>query len=516
MEETYAEIMRYLKLIVMRRYLFILVSLAVMSIIVWGSYFIPEKYEASSTIIIEKNVIKDLVKGIAITPSMTERIKVLRDVLLSRSLVLDVLRKLDLDMEAKNEQDLEKLILKYQESTKIKIKNKNLITVSIVHGDPIIARDYVNSLVNEYVEKNIFAKRQEAADATDFLKSQVEYFKEKMDKAEKEIIEFRKSQGIYVAMDERSVINDIKKFSSDIESLKMKRNELIATRQSLREQLKKEPRTVAIFSSSNMQQSIGGLEKKLAMLLSKYTENYPEVIRLKAEIETLRRQRNTSNPQISERSESEISTINPVYQDLKQQLLNIETKLTALNARERHLKDLIDQKKLELRQIPESKKKLADLQQERNAYRGVYERLLERLGQSEVSEQMEIEDKASTFRIIEPAIKPQIPVSPNRKRIILVGILLGFAAGFGLIFLLDYLDDSIKSVDTLKAFGLPVMAVIPTIKSEEVVKRTKRKDKLVFSMAGLYMMLILSVFAMEMLGLPYVDRFIAGIFLSGS
>jgi polysaccharide chain length determinant protein (PEP-CTERM system associated) len=514
MEQTYDQIIRYLKLIQARRHLFITVSLLVMSIIVWGSYFIPEKYEASSTIIIEKNVIEDLVRGIAVTPSMTERIRVLRDTLLGRSLVLDVLRKLDLDASAKDKKELEELIMKYQEKTGIKVKKNNLITVSFKHSDPRIAKKFVNTLVNEYVEKNIFAKRQEATDATNFLKSQVEYFKNKMDEGERKIIEFRKSQGIFVAMDERAIINDIKRFTSEIEEIKMKKNELSARRKGIQKQLKEEPKTVAIFSSVDAQASIGAMEKQLAQLLTKYTENYPEVIRLKAEIETLKKQKGLA-PGANNETESEISTINPVYQELRQRLLEIDAELTALKAKEEHLTGLIAQKKKELKYIPESRKKLADLQQERDAYRGVYERLVERLGQSEVSKQMEIADKASTFRVIEPAIVPQIPVSPNRKLLILVGIIVGFLSGFGLIFLLDYMDDSIKSVDAIKSMGFSVIAVIPAMRTPQQINKTRKKDKIVFGIAGIYLVVILGVLSLEILGIPHIGEAINGLFNIG-
>ena len=108
MEQQHQEIQRYLKLIIQKRYVFIPLSLCIMSIIVWGSYSIPKKYKAQSIIFIERNVIEELVRGIAITPSMESRIKVLRDTMLGRSLVLSVLRKHDLSAEAENDRNWKK------------------------------------------------------------------------------------------------------------------------------------------------------------------------------------------------------------------------------------------------------------------------------------------------------------------------------------------------------------------------------------------------------------------------
>ena len=289
MELTRAEIFRYLKLLKEKRYLFIGMSLCIMSVIVWGSYFFPKKYRAASTIFIERNVIEDLVRGIAITPSMDARIKVLRDAMLSRSIVLDVLRKLDLDSETKNARELETMIVAFQKRTNIEVRKNYLVNVTYVNNDPVLARNYVNTLVSEYVENNIFAKREEAYDATKFIKGQVSFFKGKIDEEERIIIKFRKDQGIYVAMDERSFIDEIKEYGKELERVKIDKYELSAIQGSIKKQLSgEEPYTVTMYTRKGLKGIIKARENNLRLLMMRYTEQYPEVVRLKAEIEALK------------------------------------------------------------------------------------------------------------------------------------------------------------------------------------------------------------------------------------
>lgn len=516
MESPRTEFMRYIKLIVEKRYLFTVVYLILMSIIVWGSYFIPKQYEAKSTIFIERNVIEELVKGIAITPSMGSRIQVLRDTMLSRSLILSVLRKLDLDTRSEDDKALETMIMKFHENTKINVKQNNLINISFINKDPALAMDFVNNLVSVYVENNIFAKREEAYDATKFLDRQVEFFKDKMDKGEDEIIKFRQEQGIYVDMDERSIINEIKNYEGEIEKIKIKINELTATKDSIQGQLEGEKRLiVTMYSKKDISGTIGSLEKRLKQLLVSYTENYPEVIKIKADIEALKQQQSAQpEGQSSEQPESEANEVNTVYQELKQKVIEVEAEIKALTSKSKNLNELIKKKEGELRNIPESKKKLSDLVKDRDSHKSVYENLLIRLSQSEVSKQMEIEDKATTFRIIEPAILPTIPVSPNRLLLILSGIVLGLLGAFGVVYLLDYIDNSINTVEDLKTLGLPVLAIIPRMQTAEDLIRIQKKDKLLYSFVGLYMICILGVFAMELLGLTYIENFISNIFMS--
>lgn len=514
-----AEIQKYLKMILKRRYLFIAVSLFTMSVIVWGGYFIPRKYEAKSSIVIERNVINDLIKGVAITPSMTERIRVLRDTILSRSLILSVLRKLDLDTLAADNKELTAMIVDFQKRTSVRVKKNNFFIVSFQDDDPKLARDYVNSLVRTYVNENVTAKREEAYGASRFLKEQVAFFKTKLDKAEDAIIKFRQDQGIYVAIDERSLISEIKEYGSEIDKIKIRRKELIAKRQSIKRQIKgEEPYSVAVIN--NMEGSnnllIASMENRLKQLLVSYTENYPDVVKLRAEIAAIKNQQSVqpadNGPMKGVNSgDSAISTINPIYQDLKQNLNKIESEIKALDAKKKMLGVMIKQKEKELRYVPEGKKKLADLEKERDSYKNIYEQLLLRLGQAEVSNQMEIANKATTFRIVEPATLPTIPVSPNMKALILAGIFFGFAGGFGVVFLLDTFDSSVKEVQTVKNLGLEVLAVIPRIFNEAEQKKERKRDCIIYTVAGFYFLIICAAFVHELLGLTYIETVFASI-----
>ena len=150
-----------------------------------------------------------------------------------------------------------------------------------------------------------------------------------------------------------------------------------------------------------------------------YTENYPEVIQIQAEIEALKeklKDGTSGNDQMSN-AETEMEMINPLYQKYKEELSNIELEIASLTVKEQHLMKLIDSRKSYLKDVPEEKKKLIDLERERNTYSKTYEELVLRLGQSEVSKQMEVQDKADTFRIVDPAITSKKPISPNRMKV---------------------------------------------------------------------------------------------------
>jgi len=95
-ESAQLNIKEYWRLIVSRRYLFIAVALACLSIVVWGSFFLPEIYEAKATILIERNVLDRIIKDIAQTPSMESRIAILTQTITSRNILTKLIDELDL------------------------------------------------------------------------------------------------------------------------------------------------------------------------------------------------------------------------------------------------------------------------------------------------------------------------------------------------------------------------------------------------------------------------------------
>jgi uncharacterized protein involved in exopolysaccharide biosynthesis len=117
-----------------------------MTVVAWGSYFLPVKYRASSTIFIEKNVIEELVKGLAITPRLKKSLKVLKDTMLSRAVVRKVLEELGIVRKDMPDSQIRALVQRYQRSTEIKKRGEDLFLVSREGSDPEMTRDHSNLL----------------------------------------------------------------------------------------------------------------------------------------------------------------------------------------------------------------------------------------------------------------------------------------------------------------------------------------------------------------------------------
>ncbi len=102
--------------------------------------------------------------------------------------------------------------------------------------------------------------------------------------------------------------------------------------------------------------------------------------------------------------------------------------------------------------------------------------------------------------MISPAVLPVRPVKPDRVLIIIFGFFASIGAAIAIIFAWEnYLDTSFKSVDSLKnAISLPVLAIIPTIVTDEVKKKARKRDIWVFSATAIFLVVVGLILLLEL------------------
>lgn len=512
MQQNLNEIYRYLRAAYRYRFVAIISGLLIMTLVGGYSLTLPKLYKADSTVFIEKSVIDSLVRGIAVTPSIDAKIRVLKYALLSRDMIVKVLEQIDSEIFTKTASAQNAYIAGLQERVKISIRGKDLFIVSLIDGDQKFVQNFVNTLVSKYVEDNISSTREEAYGANRFLDEQIQAFKAKLEQADDAITAFRKEKGIFFTVDDEETLTEIKGYLSEIEALELTIETLKTKKQQLQSQLKTlSPTIESLFSVDDdfggmeMNPQIAAMEQRLSDLRLRYTENYPGIIRLKFEIEALKQ--NLAETDLTNQPEEQIdsggskmTSLNPLYLDVQQRLLEVKSELSEAQSKKRNAERLIAKREASLREIPEAKKQLNVLLQERNSYQKVYQDLLGRMGKSEVSKQMEISNKTATFRIVDPAIFPEVPVSPNLFKMLALALAAGLATAGALVFLLENLDGRLRSPDDLESMGLDILAVIPNIANVTEVSRAQRKTIYLGVFSLLYVALFLGGFIFFMAG----------------
>jgi hypothetical protein len=195
-----------------------------------------------------------------------------------------------------------------------------------------------------------------------------------------------------------------------------------------------------------------------------------------------------------------MKAMNPVYRQIKEELQKTDTEIESLKARQEELTKQRNVGRQVLGRMPKEQEEWSKLQRDRNVTQKVYDDLLQKLENARVSKNLELADKSTKYRVVDPPLVPRIPVQPNRVILIIAGILFGIAAGVGTAIGLDYVNHSFKDEDTLrKELNLPVLAAVPAVVIESDVLAEKMTDKKVYTAAAAYLSLIGLVLIAEIL-----------------
>jgi len=113
---------------------------------------------------------------------------------------------------------------------------------------------------------------------------------------------------------------------------------------------------------------------------------------------------------------------------------------------------------------------------------------------AKLAQTLEEEQKGETFTLIEPPIAPEKPEKPNRVKIAIMGMALGLGVGFGLIILLEILNEVIRGQKSLeRVAGVPAIVVIPYIETPLDIAQRSRKMKLMMILAGVIFIALIAI-----------------------
>ena len=192
-------------------------------------------------------------------------------------------------------------------------------------------------------------------------------------------------------------------------------------------------------------------------LLAKYTPEYGPVIAVEAEIQELTKQRVRVQREVTEKIKVEGATL--VKSAEREVLASLRAQLTAAQQREARAGLNFEREASKAGFEGQAEIKLISLKNELAQNRSLLDTYVQRLKEQELALQT---DQPQNIKIQSRAVTPGAPYGPPRTRNIMVAMLIAFAAGIGLAFLLDYLDDSVRTSDDIsRHLGLPTLALIP-------------------------------------------------------
>jgi capsule polysaccharide export protein KpsE/RkpR len=318
-----------------------------------------------------------------------------------------------------------------------------------------------------FLEENIQVREKKARETSIFLENEMEKVKADLSKLEAKMAVFKAAHINELPELLQVNVQSLNNIENNIDRLNERLRSLKEREGYLQTQLASIPQNVG--SKGRLEE----LKVQLVHLKSRFSDQYPDVIKTKAEIAELEKRLNAST---GGSGLSDAPPDNPAYITLASQLSSTRADVESIKRQILESKKTADTYRRRIVNTPRVEGAYKGILIERNNTQAKYDDLMRKHMEAKVAQGLEKEQKGERFTLIDPARLPEKPYKPNRMAIMLIGFVLSIGAGVGWASLKEFNDQSIRDADSLTlATSFPVLAVIPEIVTKQDTRRVSNK-----------------------------------------
>ncbi len=339
-------------------------------------------------------------------------------------------------------------------------KGANLIKISFQDTVPDRANNYVNLLIEDYILKNIEKKSTTNKKILTFLDQEIKKLKGKLEKSENELEKYKSVNSVEPSVKSKESFDKLSALDLDLSelSLKEKLAKNLLSFVSNNKNLDAIGPTLSEFNDDatiKFINSLGELQEKADELSLEYTEQYPQLIKIRKRIRKIKHKI----------------------------LLNVKNLNSTLISKRTLLESQKQKYELILKELPQKEKKLIHFQRDYEVNSKMYTYLLEKKSENGLIEVAAV----SNYEIVDKAYNSLVPIKPKRLNFLIIALIFGFMFGVALALLRAALNkeeetpqeepQEEKSTDVALATvpNLPVYGMIP-LHENNILSTTKLKE----------------------------------------
>ena len=321
------------------------------------------------------------------------------------------------------------------------IVGTNLFNIKFQHTDPDTAQRIANALADVFRANNVERTNQTSTKAGELLAREIATYQEKTRDGQQKLFDFARSTGLPPTGDPALNFQAQRLVDLSKQALEAEKNRKNAEAIYNSAKSSTDPYSIPEVQKStritNIQERISQLEEKKAALLAVYTKEWPEVKKTDLAINRLKTELDKA---------------------VAEAVAMLKAQVEAAADHENSIRTMYNQQKGTVDQQTRDQIEMAELAQHLEADKQYLATLIQKQREVQIAQG----DTGSEVSIENYSRVPRAPVGPARMRNVLLALLLSLVAGIGLAFLLDFLDDTVKSLDDVDRYiHLPALAMIP-------------------------------------------------------
>lgn len=472
------DIFGYLKALQRRWWLVLICAILGSGAAVGVAVLLPPVYQSSAKILVESQQIPDELARSTVTSSAVERLELIKQRLMTRDNLLDVIERLNLFANQEDLTPTEKVDL-IRRSAQIRNlalggrrgqRTVSAFVISYSAEDPQMAARVANEFVTIVLEQNLATRSERATETHEFFKEEVTRlaaallaletemanYKNQNESSLPESLSFRHNE--LNSVEERIITNE-----QLLIELAQRRSELVSAKENGR------PEQVAEREMTQEERDLAELRRQLLLNEAVYTETHPQMRNLRARIRALEsvvigaadEDESATDATATPTATRAVSRIDQEIALLDSRVTLVEGQLEIWRARKAALEGSITNTPRVEMALSAFERRYRDLQNQ-------YSLAVRKQAEAATGEKLEVNRQSERFEIIEQARVSETPIAPARKKIAAAGIGGSLMLGIGLVVLLEMLFGAVHtSGDLERRLNMRPLGSIPYIPTRE-------------------------------------------------
>ena len=458
-----------------------------------ATFVLPKRYTSQTMVLVAQPAVgPDYVKPV-VTEDLNHRLASMKEQILSRTRLQPIIEKFGLYAGVRGQVHIEDLVERLRTAVEIKpleptpgTQSRQLpgFYVDVTFDNPQIAQQICTEITSMFLEQNARERKQQANETTSFLSKQLEEAKKNLDDQDAKLAQFKRQYLGSLPEEEQSNLNILTGMNAQLEANTQalsRAHQDKAFNESLVGQ--QEANWKASQTGQNpetAEQQMGALQDQLTSLQARYTSEHPDVIKLKSQIEELKkRMAGAAKNNASASGSTQASAAEPPQiQQLRAKLRQDDMNIADLTKRQSQIQDEIRQLQSRVQASPMVEQQLKELTRNYQTAQDFYNDLLKKRQNAGVAGDLESQQESEQFRVLDPPNLPDRPSFPKKAYFAGGGLGGGLAVGVAILCLIAMGDKSMHTErDVELALKLPVLALVPVLEALSQGKSESPKNQ---------------------------------------
>jgi len=444
------------------------------------SLLLPNRYMSEETVLVEQPTVpQDIVRPV-FTSDINQRLASMQQQILSRTRLEPIIQKFGLFARDVNRVSMEDLVARLQKAIEVsgvqpmagtRANGLPGFTVSVTLDNPRTAQSVCDAITSMFIDEDNQLSERHTQDTSQFLSSQLADAKAKLDEQDGKLAAFKRRYLGSLPDEEQTNLNILTGLTTQLDAItqalsRAQQDKNYAETQ-LAQQLTSWQASQEGRNPATQEQQLAALQTQLAGLQVRYTDDYPDIVKLKHQIEMVQKEIDDAKqaaPSQDNDRPKRLAAEPPQLQALRSQLRAYSQDIAEKTKAQERIQAQINLYQDRVQSSPAVEQQYKELTRGYQTALDFYNGLLREGDQFEMATDLQRQQQGEQFHVLDAANLPNKPKFPNRPLLGAAGAMAGFSLGLAIAWLFEIRDTSLRNErDVESLLRLPVLAAIPII-----------------------------------------------------